>query len=42
MQRRDFIARRGGRGRSRPVATDLKPATREIDGLLWGPARKAR
>jgi hypothetical protein len=44
MQRRDFIALLGGAAAG-PVAADLKPATREINGLLWSksrPARKAR
>ena len=43
MRRRDFVALLGGAA-AWPLAADLKPATREIDGFLWskiGPARKA-
>jgi hypothetical protein len=32
MQRRNFIL---GDATAWPVAADLKPATRETDGLLW-------
>jgi hypothetical protein len=34
MRRRDYVVLLGGAA-AWPLATDLKPATREIDGLLW-------